>query len=193
MPGSTPGDDAGELFTRLYEEHRRALHAYLLGRTGNTEAAMDLLQETFLRAWRHLSTLRALDPGPQRAWLFAVARNLVTDSYRRQTSQRAVQSELERTADPLAPATDEPAARMELSGQLTMLEHAIQRLPEEQRTIIALHAMGELTSAQIGEILGQPAGTIRYRLSLARQELARVLQLDQPSRGRSAVPGGSGI
>ena len=188
MPGLRPGDDGGEHFTRLYEEHRRPLHAYLFGRTGDADSATDLLQETFLRAWRHLPTLRALDPVGQRAWIFAVARNLVTDSYRRRATRRAAQDELERIADPLAPAMDEPAARMEVSGELARLEDAIRHLPEGQRTIVALHALSELTSAQIGEVLGQPAGTIRYRLSLARRELVRALQQDEPAAGRSGGP-----
>lgn len=65
-----------------------ALHVYFLGRTSNPEAALDLLQEAFLRAWRNAPTLRALSPERQRYWLSAVARNLVVDRHRGLVSRR---------------------------------------------------------------------------------------------------------
>lgn len=81
------------IFGRIYDESCQAVHAYLLGRTGEPEAALDLLQETFLRAWRHLHVLQSLTPDRRRYWLFAVARNVLTDSYRKEASRQASQQE----------------------------------------------------------------------------------------------------
>lgn len=169
------GDDAESAFTRLYDQHRRALYAYLLGRTGDAELARDLLQETFLRLWRHFSAIRSQPPERQRAWVFGVARNLVIDLHRHRKSRDSAYAALRAAAETTAPASEEPAARAELAERVRLVEEAIRRLPEEQRVVVALHAMGDLTSAQMGELLGEPAGTVRYRLSLARRRLGEVL------------------
>lgn len=168
-------DDEGA-FTRLYAAERRVVHAYLLGRTGEPELAADLLQETFLRAWRNLATLRPLPPERARAWLFTVARNLVTDTHRSRRAARAAQAELGRMADPQAPRAEQPAQRAELAGDVARLDAAIRRLPEERRLVLALCTVGEMTSAQVGELLGRPPGTVRYELNQARRALAAALR-----------------
>ena len=94
-------------FDRLYEQHRRALHAYFFGRTGDREAAEDLLQETFVRVWDNLRILQELEPHRCRYWLFAVVRNLLTDHYRTHAAQLVAEQELSRDPQGLfAPWTD---------------------------------------------------------------------------------------
>ena len=53
-------DELNALFDALYEKHARRVHAFLLGRTGNDDVAADLLQDTFVRTWRHLDELREM-------------------------------------------------------------------------------------------------------------------------------------
>lgn len=164
-------------FTRLYEEHRPAVYAFLLGRAGDPETARDLLQDAFLRAWRHLDAVCELPADRRRAWLFAVARNLVIDVRRSQATRRAAQEALERSASPdVAPSGDEPPARAEAAERLRALEAAIRNLPEPLRVALSMCTVGGLTSAEAGELLGEPAGTIRYRLSEARRRLAGALE-----------------
>lgn len=164
------GGDAEGDFNRLYGEEQRALHAFLLGRTGDREAARDLLQEVFLRAWRHADSWRGLPPERQRAWLFAVARNLVIDSHRSRATAEATQAALERAA--AGAGSEGPEARAELNERVALLDRAIRRLPEKLRIVLSLHVVGGLTSAQVGEVLGEPAGTVRFQLSEARRRLA---------------------
>lgn len=172
---SGPGArDAERDFDRLYEEQRRAVHAFLLGRTGDRETARDLLQEVFLRAWRHPDSWRGLPPDRQRAWVFAVARNLVIDVHRGRVSADAARSALERAAA-TAPPGEDPAARAELNERVALLERAIRRLPERLRVVLSLHVVGGLNSSEVAELLGEPPGTVRYHLSQARRELAAAL------------------
>ena len=72
----TPSRDDAAVFTRIFDQHRHAVHAYFLGRVADPELARDLVQETFLRAWRRLSEVAPLPDARQRAWIFTVARNL---------------------------------------------------------------------------------------------------------------------
>jgi RNA polymerase sigma-70 factor (ECF subfamily) len=163
-------------FTRLYEEHRPAIYGYLLGRAGDPEMARDLLQETFMRAWRHLDSVLALAPERRRAWIFTVARNLVIDVRRSHASRHAAYGALRRSVAEAAPPGDEPPAQAELAERLELLEEAMRRLPEPLRVVLAMCTVGGLTSIEAGELLGEPAGTIRYRLSTARHRLAGALR-----------------
>ena len=174
-----PSRDDAAVFTELFDRHRHAVHAYFLGRVADPELARDLLQETFLRAWRRLSEIAPLPPDRQRAWLFAVARNLAIDSYRAGAARQAAEAALRHQATTAEATVAGPHRTAESRERLAKLDAAIRDLPEEQRVILSMATAGGLTSRQIGEALGEPAGTVRYRLSQARKQLAAALDLEE--------------
>jgi RNA polymerase sigma-70 factor, ECF subfamily len=174
----TPSRDDAAVFTRIFDQHRHAVHAYFLGRVADPELAADLLQETFLRAWRRLSEIGPLPDGQQRAWLFTVARNLAIDSYRSGAARQAAEAALRQDATTRETTVAGPHEHAELGERVARLEAAIRQLPEEQRVILSMATAGGLTSQQIGEALEVPAGTVRYRLSQARKQLAAALDLE---------------
>lgn len=167
-----PAPRAG--FDLLYDRHLQAVHAYLLARTRDREAAQDLVQETFLRAWRNLAEVAALEVPRQRAWLVTVARNLVIDRSRRVRSERAAVERVGRAPAPGDPP--DPARQAELARDVAAVDRAIAALPEDQRVLLSLQVMGGLTSAEIGELLEEPAGTVRWKLNQARQQLRPALE-----------------
>lgn len=157
-------------FDALYAAYHQTLHAYFLGRTGDAELALDLLQEGFVRVWRNMANLEAMPAERQRSWLFAVARNLVIDEYRASaTRARTGEALVSITEDTSAPADADIVER----DQLRALEAAIRDLPSDLRTVLALQVIGERSSNEIGELLGKPAGTVRYQLAEARRRLRR--------------------
>jgi RNA polymerase sigma-70 factor, ECF subfamily len=178
-----PPTDAEDVFTAIFEAHRPAVYSYLLGRVGEPELARDLLQETFLRVWRRLDEIRGLPPPRRQAWIFTVTRNLVTDSYRARSTRAATVQELATRVPPTAGAlaADQPAAHVERNELVHEVAAAIRTLPADLRVILSMHAVGELTSVQIGAALGLPPGTVRYKLSRARRVVAAALDLDSPS------------
>src|SRR5919202_5616953 len=180
-PAGEPTDERSDrlqLFDRLYAAHASALHDYLLGRTSDAEVARDLLQETCVRLWRSIAEVRHLAPDRQRAWLFTVARNLVVDVYRSRASAEAANAALGQraiaTGAGVAAAAETDALARE---DLDLLDAAIARLPQALRTVLVLQVLGDRTSAEIGELLGRPAGTVRYQLAQARRQLATELGL----------------
>jgi RNA polymerase sigma-70 factor (ECF subfamily) len=176
-----PSRDDAAVFTEIFDRHRHAVHAYFLGRVSDPELARDLVQETFLRVWRRLSEVGPLPDGQQRAWIFTVARNLAIDSYRAGAARRAAEAALRSQGATQVTTVAGPHRQAEARERLARLDTAIGRLPEEQRVILTMATAGELTSSQIGEALGEPAGTVRYRLSQARKQLAAALDLeDEP-------------
>ncbi len=175
--GGQRSEGAEALFNALYQEHQKALYGYFFGRTGDWDAALDLLQECFLRVWRNITLLQALTRDGRRFWLFAVARNLATDFYRKRGARNAALEEILSVAAQRDAGASGPDALVEDREQMALLSLAIHRLPEDLRTVLALHVLSERSSREIGEILGKPAGTIRYQLSLARKRLAAELRL----------------
>jgi len=160
-------------FRQLYDAHRAAVHAYFTGRTGDRWLAADLMQETFLRAWRRLPELSRLPDDGQRAWLFTVARNLSIDEHRQARTRAATEAALR--AQPADGAAAPASTSVIAAERVAVVAATIKRLPEQQRVTLALAAAGGLTSAQIAAALGVPPGTVRYRLSLARGTLAEAL------------------
>jgi RNA polymerase sigma-70 factor (ECF subfamily) len=171
--------DSEAEFGRLYEAHRVAIHAYFSGRTGDRDAAADLMQDVFLRVWRHMEELTDMPEDRQRAWIFTVARNLSVDARRHGHTQ----------ADTVAALFHEPVSRPRSASaaviaaeRLTIVGEAIRRLPEQQRVTLTMVAASGLTSSEIAAVLGVAAGTVRYRLSLARRALAQTLdRYDHPT------------
>ena len=137
------------------------------------QSAADLMQEVFLRVWQHLEKLTGMPDDGQRAWIFTVARNLSVDAYRHQRTRAGAEQAL---ADEPAPAPPSAASTAVIAAErVAVVGEAIRRLPEQQRVTLAMAAAGELTSAEIAAALGVPAGTVRYRLSLARRAVAEAL------------------
>lgn len=168
-------------FDRLYEEHRQALHAFFLGRISDHELALDLLQEAFVRAWRNLDLLLALPVGRQRAWLFTTGRNLVVDQYRSRAARGAAHDALIASTTPEDQLSEGPETCVKRDHEIRLVDEAISRLPDDLRTVLALQVLGEKTSAEIGELLDRPAGTVRYQLSRARKRLAEEIHLLESS------------
>jgi RNA polymerase sigma-70 factor (ECF subfamily) len=161
-------------FRKLYDAHRAAVHAYFTGRTGDRWLAADLMQETFLRAWRRFSELSGLSDDGQRAWIFTVARNLSIDEHRQTRTRAATDAALRaEPTDVAAPASTSVLA----AERMAVVAKMIRRLPEQQRVTLTLAVAGGLTSAEIATALSVPAGTVRYRLSLARRALAEALNI----------------
>jgi RNA polymerase sigma-70 factor, ECF subfamily len=168
------------LFEQAYEEYYQAFYAYFFGRTADAEVAQDLLQETFLRIWRHRQSLHE-QTGEQRAWIFAIARNLLTDYYRRRAIRSAAEDEFAQSVVPSPGIQNDVDVQVEELEQVALLDLAIKRLPEDLRTVLVLGVLGDMSSVEIGAVLGKPAGTIRYHMAKARKRLADALQLLVPN------------
>lgn len=170
-----------QIFERAYDTFYQALYAYFFGRTADAEVAQDLLQETFLRVWRHRQTLSEQTDEQQRAWIFAIARNLLTDSYRRRTVRSAVEDAPGQAAAVFFDMQQEVEVQVEEREQVALLGLAIKQLPEDLRTVLALGVLADMSSNEIGVLLGKPAGTVRYQMAKARKMLAETLHLFMPN------------
>lgn len=147
------------------------LRRYARALIGDRSGADDLVQDTMERGWKKLSSWQ--HGSDMRAWLFGIMHNLHIDQLRR----TVIQTEM------LDENTPEPAARATPSDGLEMrdLESALRTLPAEQREILLLVALEEMSYDEVAITLGLPLGTVMSRLSRARQKLRAQME------GRSPV------
>lgn len=137
------------------------LRRYARALVGDRASADDLVQDTMERGWRKLSSWQR--GSDMRAWLFGIMHNLHVDQVRRPTIQ----------TDVLDDDTPLPPVRAAQTDTLEMrdLESALHALPSEQREILLLVALEEMSYDEVAVTLGLPIGTVMSRLSRARQKL----------------------
>jgi RNA polymerase sigma-70 factor, ECF subfamily len=164
---------AGEEGLRaLYDAHALALLGYALRLCdGDRAQAEDLVQETLVRAWRHLDQLD-LSAAPVRPWLFTVARRLAIDAHRaRQARPREVgDGGLE-----AVPGLD----GIESTLDRIVVTEALQSLSREHRAVIIETYYRGRTVAEAAGVLGIPSGTVKSRCYYA----LRALKLALAERG----------
>ncbi len=168
MSSGGPSDDelmaqlaAGDLaaFDALYERYRRSVFTVLLRLAASDAVAEDVLQETFLRLYLHRAAYRS--QGHFRAWLYSIARNLLTDYYRR--ARRPVDEPATTEAeDPIGPA--EWAEAGDLAARIG---RAVDRLPPLQREVLLLSRVAGLTSEEVADVIGSTPGAVRVALHRA--------------------------
>jgi RNA polymerase sigma-70 factor (ECF subfamily) len=160
--------DADATVRQLYSRHASALHGYVQRFCPDQASADDIVQETFIRAWRHLPQLSA-DDRPIRPWLFRVARNLLTDADRAARSRPVTVQ-----AEPADDARDDTRLDQVLDRQL--VSAALQHLSPEHRTVLVETFYRGGTAATVARQLGIPHGTARSRLHYALHALRQQLQ-----------------
>lgn len=163
---------------RLIEPLIPALRRYARALMRERAAADDLVQDCLERA---ISRWHQRRPGDDaRAWMFTILHNLAMTRLRR-TTQRPVHIGLD-DADPANLAT---AARQEDGLHHRDLIDALAQLAEEQRTILLLVTVEELSYADAARVLDIPLGTVMSRLSRARERLAKLMSAE-PRTARPA-------
>jgi RNA polymerase sigma-70 factor, ECF subfamily len=168
----TPRDrldgDPDAVIRRLYSLYATALHGYVGQFCPDRASADDIVQETFIRAWRHLPELSA-DDRPVRPWLFRVARNLLIDANRAARARPMTvpgQSAGEAGTDS---GIEEILDRQLVSAALRHLS------PAHQTVLVETFYRGG-TMATVARELGIPHGTARSRLHYALAALREQLQ-----------------
>jgi RNA polymerase sigma-70 factor (ECF subfamily) len=161
--GELPGDPDAAI-RQLYSHYASALHAYVEQFCPDRASADDIVQETFIRAWRHLPQLSA-DDRPIRSWLFRVARNLLIDA-----------NQAEQARPMSAPAEIGTDSGMEEVLDRELVFAALAHLsPAHQSVLVETFYRGG-TMATVARELGIPDGTARSRLHYALDALRQHLE-----------------
>jgi len=173
-----PASADRQQFEQMVEEHLNGLFGAALRMTRNRTNAEDLLQETFLRAWRSFHTFR---PGTNaRAWLYRILMNAHIDNYRKATREPEVVDQDDVDEFYLYSKVQESdqyrrAGNPEEAFLQTLMDAdvkaALESLPEAFRAVVMLADIDGFSYKEIAEILSIPIGTVMSRLHRGRKQL----------------------
>lgn len=158
----------GELYTR----HGRAVFGYLLGLVSDRRLAEELLQDTFVAAWRGAAGYRA--NASAKTWLFSIARRRARDSRRRNELAQAPEEYLGTVAD-TEPGPEQHSLANAEHGEIIA---CMERLAPVHREVLLLVFFEGLSYRDASEVVGVPIGTVKSRLSGAKRALGGLLSAD---------------
>lgn len=158
-----------------YDREKSGLLRFVRSKIGNLQDAEDILQEVFLQAVKHLNALEPIDN--LIGWLYTAARNRIVDWYRRHKSGERFEDEL--TEELFGEADPNQLDEADQEVLMEQIYTAIEELPEEQRRIIILQSLHEMTFQEIAEMEGVSINTLlarkRYAIKYLRKRLGNLM------------------
>ncbi|MDB5259502.1 MAG: polymerase, sigma-24 subunit, subfamily [Candidatus Taylorbacteria bacterium] len=176
-------------FDVIVRRYSKSIFAFTYHLAGNPTDAQDIVQEIFMKSWKHIRKFDSEKAG-FKPWLFAIARNTAIDWLRkkRPATFTDIDADRSRSSDDAAeqfgnaipdgePLADEIFEKKELAERI---ESMLASLPPDERTIILLHHYEMLTFEEIAEILKKPMNTVKSRY---RRTLAKLKDAPKPGQG----------
>ena len=169
------GDD--DAFSMLVKKYQKHVHALAWRKIGDFHVAEEITQDTFLKAYKRLETLKE----PQRfaSWLYVIAANRCSSWLRKRRLWTQPLEEIEETDNQHVQTSTYSGyvaaenERTTVEAQRDVVKKLLARLQESERTVITLHYFGEMSCTEIGTFLGVSANTIKSRLRRAQQRIKR--------------------
>ena len=166
------GDDAA--FACLVRKYQKRVHALAWRKIGDFHIAEDITQETFLKVYRKLATLK--NPSQFPGWLYVITNRCCLAWLRKKRIQTQSLEEIdmaiaERTSYSRYVATEQ--AKSAAAAKRELVKNLLAKLKESDRTVVTLYYFGEMTYEEIGAFLGMSADTVRMRVRRALQRLKK--------------------
>ncbi len=168
-------------FNLLVLRWKKPIYNYILRMVGNTEAAKDLCQMTFIRCYKQMRKLKNVDKFSP--WMYRIATNLCYDEFKKQRKISSDQvDKMEQTgragknsvqAYPSTPTPEDVLHRKEIQ---TILARALNQIPEDQRVVIIMKQYQGLKFTEIADIMQLPVNTIKSRLYYGLRALRKILE-----------------
>jgi RNA polymerase sigma-70 factor (ECF subfamily) len=155
----------------LFKRYQLPLYVYVFELVHDEQTSLDLVQETFIAATRHLGGLR--DDDKFGSWLFGIAHQKCIQRWRRKDREAAA---LEEMADAAVELEDGPRDWLIRREQEAEFMTRLEQLPPSQRSVLLLHFIEEFSMDEIARITGVSAGTVKSRMHYAKKALRRLLE-----------------
>jgi RNA polymerase sigma-70 factor, ECF subfamily len=159
-------------FEAFFRRHHQDIFGYLWRLTGEEQAAYDLSQETFIRAWQHFTTIRRYDHPS--GWLFRVATNLALKHLRHQRIvTRLAPTSLRDDADPSEPTDRDAAYQADHAEQVVqddLVRRVLLALSPRPRAVLVLHDVYGLSADEVAQTLNMTRAAVKMMLCRAREQ-----------------------
>ena len=171
-------------FGELVVRHQASVHRFARALTGSPAAAEDVLQETFLAAWRHARTYRG--ESSLRSWLLTIARRQSFHLRRRPADESSSDDSLEQLAQAAGFADEAGPERAAMAAQRrARLSAALEALPPEDTEVLLLRDVEEFSGEETAGTLGLTMAAMKSRLHRARLRLAAALREEDADVSRA--------
>jgi len=165
-------------FEAIVKAYSKDLYRFGIWLTKDAQIAEDLVQETFLRAWKAIDSLK--DPNAVKSWLFTI--------YRRENARRFEKVRPETT--PVEDVNVDKFAQIEddfAKTEVIALRKSLKELPAEYLEPLLLQVLGGYTCEEIGEIVGIKTGAVMTRIFRARKRLRAILEDDGSDKSKKVI------
>ena len=165
------GDDAA--FSTLVEKYQKGIHALVWRKIDDFHIAEEITQDTFLNAYKKLSTLK--DPSQFAGWLYVIANRLCINWIQRNKSKTQSLASTPMEAIEHSSYNHYVLEQREVEAierRHQLVKELLEKLPESERTVITLYYLGGMQTKEIGKFLGVSVNTVTSRLQRARKRLA---------------------
>ena|SRR5438552_4224223 len=162
---------APEAWSVLFKRYQLPLYVYVFELVHDEQASLDIVQETFINAVKHIGSLR--DDSRIGSWLFGIAHQKCVQRWRK---QRREESALEEFAATAAELEDDPANLLIRREQEAEFVHLLNQLPVTQRSVLMLHFLEEFSLEEIAGITDAALGTVKSRLHYAKKALRELIE-----------------
>lgn len=157
-----------DAFGQIYKIYYRKIYRYLRINLNSQEAAEDLAQETFLKAWRSISTFSAYSGGSLQAFLFRIARNLMID-LSREKKEFPLDTALE------IESKDDFEEDLDRKTNIETVQKALTKLEDEDKQLVILRFFEEMPHADIAQIIDSNEGAVRVKLHRILKKLKEII------------------
>jgi RNA polymerase sigma-70 factor (ECF subfamily) len=173
VPQARAGDPAA--WDILFRRYQLPLYVYVFELVHDEQASLDIVQETFINAARHLGSLRK--DGKFGSWLFGIAHQKCLQRWRKQGREAAALEEF--AAAPIE-LEDDPAGLLIRAEQEAAVMKLLNQLPVAQRSVLLLHFIEDFPLEDIAAVTGTALGTVKSRLHYAKKALKKLIEEEAP-------------
>ena len=163
-----------DAFTTLVKKYEKQIHAFVWRRVKDYHVAEEITQDTFLRAYEKLGTLR--DPNRFSGWLYMIAtRRFLTWFDEKTVPMQSLDAMSKAEVEALfyVQYMAEQIEKLATEKQREVVAYLLEKLPARERTAVVLHYLSEMTCEEIGDFLGVSANTVKSQLHRARKRLKK--------------------
>jgi RNA polymerase sigma-70 factor (ECF subfamily) len=160
-----------EAWDRLFRRYQLPLYVYVFELVNDEQTSLDLVQETFIAAVRHIASLR--DDAKFGSWLFSIAHQKCIQRWRKENRETELHNEL---AGAPPEFESDPAELLIRREQEAGFMNQLNQLPPPQRAVLLLHYLEDFSLEEIAGISGASIGTVKSRLHYARKGLGKLIK-----------------
>jgi RNA polymerase sigma-70 factor (ECF subfamily) len=160
-----------EAWDTLFRRYQLPLYVYVFELVHDEQTSLDLVQETFIAATRHLGSLR--DDEKFGSWLFGIAHQKCIQRWRKQGREESLREEIAAAPEEFENDPGELLIRREQEAEFMNL---LNQLPPPQRSVLLLHFIEDFSLEEIADVTGAQLGTVKSRIHYAKKSLRKLLE-----------------